>query len=99
MGNHREEIRATGFFTVPTLTFGMLYCFFLIEHGRRCILHFNVTRHPSSKWVVQQLRETFPYESAPKYLIFDRGANCNKDVMDTLKSFGIQPKLTSFRSP
>ena len=88
--NHREVIAAMHFFTVHTLTFGMLYCFFVIEHGRRRILHFNVTRHPSSEWVVQQLRETFPYDSAPKYLIFDRGANFYKDGMNTMESFGLQ---------
>ena len=58
--NHREVIVAFDFFTVPTLTFQLLYCFFVIEHGRRRILHFNVTRHPSAEWVVQQLREAFP---------------------------------------
>jgi len=49
--------------------------------------------------VVQQLREAFPYDSAPGYLIFDRGSNFNEEVIDTVKSFGIQPKRTSFRSP
>ena len=53
-------IAAFDFFTVPTLTFQVLYCFFVIEHGRRKILHFNVTRHPTAEWVVQQLREAFP---------------------------------------
>ena len=58
--NHREVIVAFDFFTVPTVTFQLLYCFFVIEHGRRRIVHFNVTRHPTSAWVVQQLREAFP---------------------------------------
>lgn len=44
--NHREAIAAMDFFTVPTLTFGVLYCFFVIGHDRRKILHFNVTRIP-----------------------------------------------------
>ena len=56
--NHREVIAAFDFFTVPTVTFQLLYCFFVIEHGRRRILHFNVTRHPTVEWVVQ-LREAF----------------------------------------
>jgi len=47
--NHREVIVAIDFFTVPTLTFQLLYCFFIIEHGRRRILHFNVTAHPTSE--------------------------------------------------
>jgi putative transposase len=41
--NHREAIAAMDFFTVPTITFGVLYCFFVISHDRRRILHFNVT--------------------------------------------------------
>jgi len=57
--NHRDAIVAFDFFTVPTVTFRLLYCFFVIEHGRRSILHINVTRHPTAEWVVQQLRETF----------------------------------------
>jgi transposase InsO family protein len=97
--NHREAIAAMDFFTVPTLTFGVLYCFFIISHDRRRILHCNITRHPSSVWVTQQLRETFPYDSAPNYLIFDRGVNFNEEVISTIKNFGIEPKRTSFRSP
>jgi putative transposase len=57
--NHREAIAAMDFFTVPTLTFGVLYCFFVIGHDRRKILHCNVTRSPHALWVVQQLREAW----------------------------------------
>jgi transposase InsO family protein len=99
LSNHREAIAAMDFFTVPTLAFGVLYCFFVIAHDRRRILHCNVTKHPTSAWVVQQLREAFPYDSAPGYLIFDRGSNFNSEVIETVKSFGNQPKRTSFRSP
>jgi putative transposase len=60
LSNHREVIAAMDFFTVPTLTFGVLYCFFVIAHDQRRILHCNVTRHPTSTWVMQQLREAFP---------------------------------------
>ena len=50
------------FFTVPALTFGVLYCFFGIGHDRRKILHFNVTRNPHALWVVLQLREAWAYQ-------------------------------------
>jgi transposase InsO family protein len=99
LSNHREAIAAMDFFTAPTLTFGVLYCFFVIAHDRRRILHFNLTKHPTAAWVIQQLREAFPYDSAPGYVIFDRGANFNDEVVNTVKSFGIQPKRTSYRSP
>ena len=39
-------IAAMDFFAVPTITFGVLYCFFVISHDRRRILHFNFTKHP-----------------------------------------------------
>jgi len=58
--NHHEVIAAMDFFTVPTVTFRVLYCFVVIEHGRRKILHCNVTQHPTAEWIVQQLREAFP---------------------------------------
>jgi hypothetical protein len=54
LSNHREALAAMDFFTMPTLTFGVLYCFFVIAHDRRQILHFNVTKHPTSAWVSQQ---------------------------------------------
>jgi hypothetical protein len=87
------------FFTVPTLTFGVLYCFFVISHDRRRILHCSVTRHPTCAWVYQQLREAFPYDMQSKYLIFDRAANFSEEVVSTIRGFGIEPKRTSFRSP
>jgi len=64
LDNHVKSLVSVDFFTVPTLTFQLLYCFFVIEHGRRKILHINVTRHPTAEWVAQQLREAFP-EAAP----------------------------------
>ena len=60
------------FFTVHTATFRVLYCFFVIAHARRKILHFNVTEHPTGFWIVQQLREAFPEDRAPQYMILDR---------------------------
>jgi hypothetical protein len=63
------------------------------------VLHCNVTRHPISVWVSQQLREAFPDNSASGYLVFDHAANSNGEVVGTITSFGIQPNRTSFRSP
>ena len=60
LANHREAIVAFDLFAVPTLTFELLYAFLIIEHGRRKILHCNVTPPPTSEWVVQQLKEAFP---------------------------------------
>jgi putative transposase len=87
---HREAIAAMDFFTVPTLTFGVLYCFFVIHHDRRRILQCNVTRHPTTAWLAQQLREAFPYNSAPKYLIFDREHTFHGEVLEAVD--GLAPR-------
>src|SRR5205807_2699923 len=97
--NHREAIAAMDFFTVPTITFGVLYGFFIIAHGRRRILHFNVTSHPTAGWIIQQLREAFPYQSAPRFLIFDRDAKYGLEVPIAVRSMAIRPVRTSLRSP
>lgn len=97
--NHREAIAAMDFFTVPTITFGVLYCFFVISHDRRRILHVNVTEHPTSRWIVQQLRQAFPFDAAPRFLIFDRDAKYGIDVPVAVRSLGITPLQTSFESP
>ena len=97
--NHREVIVAFDFFTVPTLTFQLLYCFFVIEHGRRKILHINVTRHPTAEWVVQQLREAFPEAGPYRYVILDRDSKFDANVAVFLKATGLKPKRTSIQSP
>src|ERR1700674_3654179 len=97
--NHREAIAATDFFTVPTLRFSLLYCFFVISHDRRQIIHVNVTKHPTSLWVVQQLREAFPFESSPRFLIFDRDAKYGLEVPRAVRSMKIRPVRTSFERP
>ncbi len=62
--NHKECIAAMDFFTVPTASLRVLYCWFVIHHDRRRILHFNATFNPSAAWVIQHLREAFQQRSA-----------------------------------
>jgi putative transposase len=97
--NHREAIAAMDFFTVPTVTFRLLYCLFVISHDRRQIVHFNVTRHPSSAWVIQQLREAFPFETGPRFLIFDRDSKFSCEVTAAVRSLNVHPVRTSIESP
>ena len=97
--NHREAIAAMDFFTVPTVTFSVLYCLFVISHDRRRILHCNVTRHPTSLWIVQQLREAFPFDLAPRFLVFDRDAKYGLEVPAAVRSLNMSPVRTSFESP
>src|SRR6516164_7111842 len=99
LNNHREVIAAFAFFTVPSLTFRILYCFFVIEHGRRRILHFNVTEHPASDWIVQQLREALPLPCPYRYVLFDRDTKFGGDVVEFLQASSMKPIRTSVRSP
>ena len=93
------QVLPSAIFTVPTVTFSVLYCFFVISHDRRRILHCNVTRHPTSLWIIQQLREAFPFDSAPRFLIFDRDANYGLEVPAAVHSVKMSPVRTSFGSP
>ena len=97
--NHKDVITAMDFFTVPTTSLRVLYDFFVIEHGRRHILHFNATFNPTATWVIQQLREAFPYDTAPKYLILDRDSIFSSAVVRFMKAMGIKPCRTAYRSP
>jgi putative transposase len=99
LSNHREMIAALDFFTVPTIRLRLLYCFFVTDHGRRRILHFNVTAHPTAEWVVQQLREAFTDSDRHRYVILDRDSKFSREVVAFLKSSGIRPVRTSVHSP
>lgn len=97
--NHREAIAAMDFFTVPTLSFGVLYCFFVIAHDRRRILHCSVTRNPQALWVSLRLREAWEDNQPQRFVLFDRDAKFGADVVSTLKAMGCRPLRTAFRSP
>jgi transposase InsO family protein len=96
--NPREVIAALDFFTVPTMTFQVLYCLFVIEHGLRKILHFNVTRHPTAEWVVQQLRDAFSEAASYRYVILDRDAKFDANVVSFLQGAGLTLKKTNVQS-
>jgi transposase InsO family protein len=87
------------FFTVPTIRFQILYVFLVLAHERRRIVHFAVTAHPTAEWTAQQLREAFPWESAPRYLLRDRDRIFGKDFVDQVKAMGIKQVLSAPRSP
>lgn len=97
--NHRDVISAMDFFVVPTVRFRILYVFFVIGHAKGKIVHFNITEHPATEWVIQQLGEAFPFESTMKYLTFDRDSIFSGQVKEFIKSIGAVPKVISYRAP
>src|SRR5688572_18810547 len=70
--NHAKSMVSVDFFVVPTVRFQILYVFLVLAHDRRRIVHFGVTAHPTAEWTAQQLREAFPWDSAPRHLLRDR---------------------------
>src|SRR6478735_6163716 len=59
-------------FVVPAISFRLLYGLLIMGHGRRQILWFGVTSHPTAEWMANQLTEACGWEQAPRYLIRDR---------------------------
>jgi len=71
IGNHSGDIWACDFLQLYDVLFRPIFAFFIVVHGTREIVHFNVTRCPTDAWAAQQLREATPYGDGPKYLIRD----------------------------
>ncbi len=97
--NHVGMLASMDFFVVPTATFRLLYVFVILSHPRRHILHFNVTIQPTAAWVARQLRQAFPFETSPRYLIRDRDGIYGVEVRRCLFSLGIEEVVTAPRSP
>ena len=90
---------AIDFFTVTTLRFATLYVFVVLHHGRRRVVHFAITRNPSMRWVIQQLREAMPYGQQPRFLFRDNDGIYRGGVRDFLDSYGIGEVRTAYRCP
>jgi hypothetical protein len=97
--NHTKQIAAIDFFTVPTVRFEILYCFIVLRHHRREIIHFNITRHPTACWTAHQITAAFPYDSKPKYTIRDRDKIYGKVFIDRMKAMDMDEVLIAPRSP
>ena len=97
--NHLSEIVSVDFFTVPSVRLQVLFVFLVLEHRRREVLHFNVTDHPTSAWVAQQITEAFADRAAPRYLIRDRDGVYGLEVRRRLQALDIHEVLTAPQSP
>ena len=71
LNNHVQGLASVDFFTVPTISFRVLFVFVVPAHHRRRFVHFNVTEHPTAAWTAQQILEALPEDTAPRYLIRD----------------------------
>jgi hypothetical protein len=88
--NHVKDLVSCDFFTVPTVTYKVLFVFVILAHDRRHNVHFNVTEHPTAKWTAQQLVEAFPWDEAPRYLLRDRDAIYGAQFQKRAGNMGIE---------
>ena len=99
LANHVSQLASIDFFTVPTATFRVLFVFVVLAHDRRRIVHVNVTAHPTAAWTAQQLREAWPCDTAPRFLLRDRDAIYASDLRRTAAAMGLEEVLTAPRAP
>src|SRR5215471_11059076 len=97
--NHLSQIVSVDFFTVPTIPFQVLYVFLVLAHDRRRIVHCNVTAHPTAQWTGQQLRDAFPFDQLPRYLLRDRDAIFGNEFRQQVADMEIHEVLSAPRSP
>ena len=69
--NHADGIASIDFLIVPTIGFKCLYILIVLGHLRRRLVWFGVTANPTAQWIACQLREAFPWDTAPNYLVRD----------------------------
>ncbi len=99
LANHVSQIASIDFFTVPTATFRVLFVSVVLSHARRRVLHFNVTAHPTVAWTAQQLREAWPWNDTPRFLLRDRDRIYGEAFRATVNRLGIAELATAPRSP
>ena len=99
LANHRPDLWAADLFTVQTLAFQTLYVLVFISHGRRELVHWNVTAHPTAAWVWRELIEATPWGRQPRYLLRDRDAAYGGDFVSRARRVGIEAVLTPVRAP
>jgi transposase InsO family protein len=97
--NHAEAIAAIDMCIVPTLSFERLFAFLVLGHGRRQLLWFEVTRHPTAAWLARQITEAFPWASAPAYLVRDNDRAYGHVVTTRVTAMGIRDRPSSPGSP
>ena len=97
--NHTDGIAAADLFVVPTIGFKLLYGLVILKHGRRRLIPYAVTAHPTAEWVAQQVVEAFPWDQAPTYFVRDRDGVYGAVVKRRLRGLGIRDRPIAPSSP
>ena len=97
--NHLVGTIAIDFLTVPTVTFDIVYVFFVLSLERRRVLHVNVTMHPHAAWTAQQIVEAIGPEVVPARLVRDRDAIFGAAFDARVDNLGVRQMRTAPHSP
>ena len=97
--HHLVGTIAIDFLTVPTVTFDIVYVFFVLSLDRRRVLHVNVTTHPHAAWTAQQIVEAIGADVAPVRLVRDRDAIFGTAFDARVNNLGVQQFRIAARSP
>jgi len=99
LDHHVKQLVSIDFFTVPTVTFRVLFVFVVLAHERRKVLHFSITEAPSARWTGQQVVNAFPFRTPPKYLLRDRDGIYGVEFSRRVTALGVEEKLTAPHAP
>jgi putative transposase len=97
--NHVQDLVALDLFVVPTVTYKVLFVLLILAHGRRRVVHFNITEHPTAQWTAQQVVEAFPWETAPRYLLRDLDGIYGAPFRQRVRHMGIEEVLIAPKNP
>src|SRR5881296_1514251 len=97
--NHAKDLIALDFFTVPTATFRVLFVLVVLSHGRRRLVHFNVTEHPTAEWTARQLLEAGGLDECPRHLIRDHDQVYGERFSRQARMLDIREAVIAPRSP
>ena len=97
--NEAIGITAIDTFVAVSASFRLLYVMIILAHGRRKIVRFDVTQHPTAAWLSQQVTEAFPWDTAPSFLLRDRDAAYSSVFSKRVAAMGITEVVTAPRSP
>jgi putative transposase len=92
--NHRDAFAAMDFFTVPTAT--SLDVWFIVD-ARRRILRFAVLANHAAAWLIQRVRDAYPFGVPPCHIIFDRDTTFSASVISTGSSFSARLTRAAWR--
>ena len=97
--NHAGELLAVDFFTVPTATFRVLFVFVALSHGRRNIVHTNVTEFPNEAWITRQVLEAAGLDERFQYLLRDGDAKFGRNFTRGVRFARLREVMTAPGSP